>query len=101
MTTPATDDAGRHAILGARGPRICLPTARLFSRKTYQCGFLEAQDVLAACDDVDLIRLETEPGFDRKLRWLRRLMYRDVSRQLAFLNPGLKRVRLTKYYDLL
>jgi spore maturation protein CgeB len=28
-------------------------------------------------------------------------MYRDVSRQLAFLNPGLKRVRLTKEYDLL
>jgi hypothetical protein len=28
-------------------------------------------------------------------------MYRDVSRRLAFVNPGLKRVRLTKDYDLL
>jgi hypothetical protein len=28
-------------------------------------------------------------------------MYRDVSRRLAFLNPGLRRVRLTGEYDLL
>jgi spore maturation protein CgeB len=28
-------------------------------------------------------------------------MYRDVSRRLAFVNPGLKRVRLAKDYDLL
>jgi len=67
----------------------------------FQCGHLEAQDVLAECDDVDLICLEAEPGFPRKLQWLRRLMYRDVSRQLAFVNPGLKRVRLAKDYDLL
>jgi hypothetical protein len=67
----------------------------------FQCGHLEAQDVLVACDDVDLICLETESNFDSKLRWMRRLMYRDVSRRLAFMNPGLKRVRLTRDYDLL
>jgi hypothetical protein len=67
----------------------------------FQCGQLEAQDVLAECDDVDLIRLEAESSFPWKLRWLRRLMYRDISRRLAFVNPGLKRVKLTKDYDLL
>jgi spore maturation protein CgeB len=82
-------------------PRICLPTARRFSRKAFQCAHLEAQDVLAQIDDVDMICLEAEPGFPRKQQWIRRLMYRDVSRRLAFWNPGLKRVRLTRDYDLL
>jgi hypothetical protein len=67
----------------------------------FQCGHLEAQDVLAGCDDVDLVSLEAEPGFQRKLGWLRRFMYRDISRRLAFVNPGLKRLRLTRDYDLL
>jgi Glycosyl transferases group 1 len=84
-----------------RAPRICLPTARRFESLAFQCGYLEAQDVLAGCDDVDLICLEPESGFDSKLRWLRRLMYHDVSRRLAFMNPGLKPVRLTRDYDLL
>jgi hypothetical protein len=81
--------------------RICLPTARQFNRMAFQCGHLEAQDVLAACDDVDLVGLQPRPGFASRLRWLRRLMYRDVSRRLAFVNPGLEPVRLTKDYDLL
>ena len=64
-----------------------------FSRMAFQCGHLEAQDVLAGCDDVDLIGLEAEPSFRWKLPWLRRLMYRDLSRRLAYVNPGLKRVQ--------
>jgi hypothetical protein len=67
----------------------------------FQCGQLEAQDVLADVDDVDLITLEPQPCFHRKLQWIRRLMYRDVSRKLAFMNPGLKRVTLKKDYDLM
>jgi len=86
---------------GSRRPRICLPTARRFSRMAFQCAHLEAQDVFARVDDVDLIELEPEPGFHTRQHWLRRLMYRDVSRKLAFVNPGLKRVRLAKDYDLL
>jgi spore maturation protein CgeB len=82
-------------------PRICLPTARRFSRLAFQCAHLEAQDVLAEVDDVDLICLEAKPGFSKRQRLMRRLLYRDVSRTLAYLNPGLKRVRLTRDYDLL
>ena len=87
--------------MSGRAPRICLLTARRFERLAFQCGYLEAQDVLATCDDVDLVHLETEPGFESRLRWLRRLMYHDVSRRLAFVNPGLKHIRLTRDYDLL
>ena len=108
----AAPDASRHRAAGEHGrrrrelvgtnpPRICLPTARLFGRMAYQCGFLEAQDVLSECGDVELILLEAQPAFDSKLKWLRRLMYHDVSRRLAFVNPGLKPVRLTRDYDLL
>jgi hypothetical protein len=88
---------------GAERPpaRICLPTGRRFSRMAFQCGHLEAQDILAEGDDVDLVCLEAHPSFPRKLRWLRRLMYRDVSRHLAFVNPGLRPVKLVKDYDLL
>lgn len=98
----ASRDAGaRETPSDRRRPRICLPTARSFSRMAFQCGHLEAQDVLAGCDDVDLIPLEAEPDFSRKLRWFRRLMYRDVTRRLAFANPGLRRVKLERDYDLL
>jgi len=82
-------------------PRICLTTARRFNRMAFQCAHLEAQDVLAECADVDLIALEPEPSFRWKQPWIRRLMYRDVSRKLAYANPGLKPVRLTGEYDLL
>jgi len=96
----AMDDRERVGSEGILRPRICLPTARQFSRLAFQCGHLEAQDVLTECDNVDLVCLEAEPGFQRKRQWVRRLMYRDISRRLAFVNPGLKRVRIERYYDL-
>jgi hypothetical protein len=101
MIMACSDTNTDPALGGPPRARICLPTGRLFSRMAFQCGHLEAQDVLAECDDVDLIGLEAEPSFPWKLRWLRRLMYRDVSRRLAFANPGLKRVKLVGDYDLL
>jgi hypothetical protein len=85
----------------AARPRVCVLSARNFSRAAFQCGQLEAQDVLADCGDADLVCLEAEKGFHRKHAWLKRLMYRDVSRRLAYVNPGLKPVTLTKPYDLL
>ncbi len=101
MTTYATDDSGTRAAAPSPRPRICIPTARRFSRKAFQCGHLEAQDVLTECADVDLLCLEAEREFSWKLHWLRRLMYRDISRRLAYMNPGLKRIQLTGEYDLL
>lgn len=81
-------------------PRICIPTARNFTKRFFQCGFYEAQDVLAEVDDVDLISLEPGPGFRFKENLQRRLLFRDISRKLIFANPGLRPIRLTGEYDL-
>jgi hypothetical protein len=84
-----------------RAPRICMLTARRFDRMAFRCAQIEAQDVLQVTDDVDLIHLEPKSHFRFAQQWQRRLMYRDVSRKLAYVNPGLRRVRLARDYDLL
>jgi hypothetical protein len=81
-------------------PRICMPTWRNFARMAFQCGRYEAQDVLVKSDHVDLIPLKPSGGFIFRERWQRRLLWRDVSRRLAFVNPGLQKIRLEKEYDL-
>jgi len=93
---------------GARGgtepsckPRICMPTWRRFTQRVFQCSQYEAQDVILDSDDVDLIYLDPGKGFRFKEQWQRRLLFKDVSRRLAYANPGLQPVRLTEEYDLL
>src|SRR5438046_1614660 len=71
-------------------PRICMPTSRSIRRPAYQCGLYEAQDVLRAMDDVDLICLEPTRGFQFKERWQQRLLFRDVSRKVVFLDVGMQ-----------
>jgi spore maturation protein CgeB len=96
-------DVSRFVIVDSKPlsrPRICMPTSRDFIRQAFRCGLYEAQDVLAEIDDVDLICLEPEWGFRFRESWLKRLVYRDVTKRLAFLNPGLQTVRLTQEYDL-
>jgi hypothetical protein len=83
-----------------RKPRICMPSGRLFKKKTFLCGHYEGQDVLQEIDDLDLICPEARPGYELKERWQRRLLFHDFSRRLIFLNPGLQKVRLTQEYDL-
>jgi hypothetical protein len=84
----------------AEPPRICMLSARKITRRAFQCANYEAQDVLQATDQVDLISPEPGRGFRFKERWQRRLLYRDLSERLIFANPGLQRVRLTREYDL-
>jgi hypothetical protein len=74
---------------------------RSFRRRAFQCGLYEAQDVLADVVDADLVCLEPQSAwFHLRDRWQRRLLYRDVTRRLAFQNPGLAPVRVTREYDL-
>lgn len=80
--------------------RICMPTTRTFSRKVFECGLYEAEDVLCDVDDVDLIGLEATPNFRTRERWLNRLIFRDASHRAYRLNPGLKPKRLERDYDL-
>jgi hypothetical protein len=79
-----------------------MPSARHFAKRAFQCGLYEAQDVLAEIDDIELVCLQPRKGigFHHRERLQRRLLYRDISKRLVFMNPGLDRVRLTRYYDL-
>src|SRR5437762_5151892 len=77
-------------------PRVCMPTWRGFARMPFQCNRYEAQDVLCGLDTVDLLALEPGPGFCFRERWLRKLIWKDMTRQLVYANPGLRPVQLTK-----
>jgi hypothetical protein len=77
-----------------------MPTWRSFRKNAYRCGLYEAQDVLAEIDDVDLIPIEQSWAGRVDEYWLRAPLYHDVSSKLIRANPGLRRVQLTKDYDL-
>ena len=81
-------------------PRICMLSSRNFLRMTYRSGLYEAQDVLLETDEVDLINLEGDRRFQFKEFWLRWLSYHDITKKLIYLNPGIKRVRLNRKYEL-
>ena len=83
-----------------RTARICMPTTRTFSRKVFECGLYEAEDVLCDVDDVDLVGLEATPTFRVRERWLNRVIFRDLTHRAHRLNPGLRPKRLERDYDL-
>ena len=84
----------------ARASRICMPTWRNFTRKAFRCGLYEAQDVLLEIDDVDLIPLERTWSARVPEPWLRNPLYHDVTRRIMLANLGMKKVKLTKRYEL-
>ena len=79
-----------------------MPTLRNISEEAFQSGFYEAQDVLAEADGVDLIDVKPARGFRQRDRWHRRLLYRGrgLAASLASANPGLRKVRLAREYEL-
>ena len=84
----------------ARQPRICMPSWRSFKKYAFQGCLYEAQDVLLGVDDVEMICPEPGRIFHLKEGLQRRLVWRDVSKTLAYVNPGLRPVHLRKEYDL-
>lgn len=81
-------------------PRICIPTFSAFAPKAFRARLYEAEDILAECDDVELIQLKPTGHFSAKSRWMKQIVMRDLSRKVIGLNPGLEPVRLSKDYDL-
>jgi hypothetical protein len=77
-----------------------MPTSRAITKRAYQCGLYEAQDVLVEIDDVDQIVLQPGWGLSVRQRWQRRLLYHDLSHRLIFVNPGVRPVVLQRDYDL-
>jgi spore maturation protein CgeB len=76
-----------------------MPTWRNFTTRAFRCGLYEAEDILVDVDDVDLISLDMAWGKWFTETWLRRPLYHDVSGKLVFANPGLKKIRLSRDYD--
>jgi hypothetical protein len=66
----------------------------------FQGALYEAEDVFTRVDDVDVIELEARPSLFWREKWQRRLLWRDRSRRLIDVNPGVKPVRLQRDYDL-
>jgi Glycosyl transferases group 1 len=77
-----------------------MPTWQRFAQSAFQCARYEAQDVIFNSDDVDLIYIDPAKHFNFQEKLQRRLLWRDVTQRLAYVNPGLRPVRLTKEYDL-
>jgi hypothetical protein len=82
------------------GPRICMPSWRNFRKVAYQGNLYEAQDVLASSADVDLLCPDPSRHYGFREGWQRRLLWRDSTKMLSYLNPGLRTVRLDRDYDL-
>ena len=96
------------AVKGIREPshsirdvKICMPTNAAFARRAFHAGGREAEDILLSTNDVDKVRLEPTRGFKLREHIQRQLLYHDVTRTVAFINPGLRPVKLTKTYDVL
>jgi len=81
--------------------RVLMPTWRRFSAPAFRGGLFEAQDVFAEIDEIDLLCIEARPDWQSREKWLRKFLWRDVSRQLIYVNPGLQPVTLRQDYELL
>jgi hypothetical protein len=80
--------------------RICMPTWRGFKKVVFQGGLYEAQDILVEVDSVDLLHLEPARGMEFREKIQRKLIWKDISKRVASLNPGLKSIKLKKEYEL-
>jgi hypothetical protein len=86
--------------MSGRKPRICVLTARGFSRNAFMGGVYEAQDVLLDIDDTELIYLK--PGRAYRLRQSihERIVWRDFTGTLVLANMAFEPARLSKEYEL-
>src|SRR5215510_14014187 len=82
-------------------PRICVLTARGFSREAFMAGTYDAQDVLLDIDDAELIYLKPRRGYEFRKHAHARLVWHDFTKSLVFANVAFEPVKLTKEYDLL
>lgn len=80
--------------------RVCMVSQRDISRQAAWCSNYEFEDVISSVDDVELISLQAGWAFPQRLRLLKRLIFRRVSRRLTHLNPGIHAVTLQSDYDI-
>jgi len=78
-------------------PRICVFSQRNLGKLVSRCGHYEFEDVIAEVDDVEVLAPEPYRSYVIGEKLANRLA-RHVS--IASLNPGVKKLRLNKSYDL-
>ena len=78
-------------------PRICMLSQRNLGRLVSRCGHYEFEDVIADIDDVEVLAPEPYRSFAVREKIANRLA-RHIS--ITSLNPGVRKLRLNKSYDL-
>jgi hypothetical protein len=83
----------------AVGPSVCIPTSRNLTRKAFQCGLYEAQDVMIHLG-AEMLGFEATSRFKYAQPMQRKFLYWDPSGAIANFNPALIPQRLGCEYDL-
>jgi len=92
LTSPIANDGPGRA-------RVLLVTLRRLNTHAAWCSNYEFEDVIRSVDDVDVLELEPAPHFELRQHVARSIAWRSRFRAFSDLNPGVKRVRLNRDYD--
>jgi hypothetical protein len=82
-------------------PRICVVTARGFSRQAFMAGAYDAEDILVEIANAQLIHPKPRGAHQFRKQTHARLVWHDFTKSLAFANVAFEPVTLTREYDLL
>ena len=86
---------------GPSRARVLMVTLRRLNTHAAWCANYAFEDVIRSVDDVDMLELEPAPHFELRQHIARSLAWRSRYRAFQGLNPGVKRVRLNRDYDVL
>lgn len=90
MVDELIDNSGRH-------PRVLLLSERnIYPREVWRCSFFEFEGILEQIESVEVVAPQRQPWF----RNGKRLACRLGEHFKMPMNPGLKRVKLNRHYDL-
>ena len=81
-------------------PRVCIVSQREISRQAAWCSNYEFEDVIGSVDEVEIINLQAAWAYRQRAKFLKRLIFRRVSKQLVHVNPGIHPLRLQRDYDI-
>ena len=94
VTSPMASDGPSRA-------RVLLVTLRRLNTHAAWCSNYEFEDVIRSVEDVDVLELEPAPRFEVRQHIARSIAWRSRFRAFTGLNPGVKRVKLHRDYDVL
>jgi len=84
---------------GQSRARVLLVTLRRVNTHAAWCSNFEFEDVIRSVDGVDMLELDPAPHFELRQHVARSIAWRIRYRAFADVNPGLKRVKLNRDYD--